>query len=118
MTEIHNNNGLDYVEFNVSDIERAKKFYGEAFGWTFTDYGPQYCEFNDGQRKGGFAATKGDITTGGPLIVLYATDLDTAMVNVVKAGGVITKPVFAFPGGKRFQFTDPEGYELAVWRQD
>jgi len=115
MTDTHNNNGLDYIEFNVSNIERTKKFYGDAFGWAFTDFGPQYCEFNDGQRKGGFAVTDESITTGGPLVVLYAVDLDGAEANVVKAGGKITRPIFPFPGGQRFHFTDPDGYELAVW---
>ena len=33
---------IDYVEFNVADIAAAKAFYGSAFGWRFTDYGPNY----------------------------------------------------------------------------
>jgi len=117
MSDTHNDNGLDYIEFSVNDISQAKAFYSKAFGWTFTEFGPEYCEFNDGQRKGGFAVTDGKIATGGALVVLYATDLEQAMANVIAAGGKITKPVFAFPGGERFQFTDPQGYELAVWRE-
>jgi predicted enzyme related to lactoylglutathione lyase len=116
MNNEHHNNGLDYIEFNVSDISRTKEFYGQAFGWTFTDYGPDYCEFSDGQRKGGFASKVGEIITNGPLVVLFSIDLNQAMTNVKKAGGLITKPVFSFPGGERFHFTDPQGYELAVWR--
>ncbi len=115
MTDQHNNNAIDYIEFNVNDIAKAKAFYGAAFGWTFTDFGPAYCEFNDGQRKGGFAAIEGDIVTAGPLVVLYASDLEMSLQNVTNAGGKITKPIFEFPGGRRFQFTDPQGYELAVW---
>ncbi|MTI09535.1 VOC family protein [Rhodospirillaceae bacterium RKSG073] len=107
---------INYVELNVTDIERAKSFYGEAFGWTFTDYGPEYCEFNDGKMKGGFALMKPeDVVLGGPLVVLYADDLEEVMSDITKAGGQISVPIFEFPGGKRFQFTDPEGYELAVW---
>ena len=45
---------IDYIEFNVADIARSKAFYGNAFGWTFTDYGPDYCEFQDGRLTGGF----------------------------------------------------------------
>ena len=115
MTDNHKNNAIDYIEFNVNDIAKAKEFYGSAFGWTFTDFGSAYCEFNDGQRKGGFAAIVGDIITSGPLVVLYADDLEQALKNVTNAGGKITKPIFEFPGGRRFQFTDPQGYELAVW---
>jgi len=105
---------IDYIEFNVSDIAQSKAFYGSAFGWSFTDYGPEYCEFTDGHMKGGFDAS-GTVTLGGPLIVLYGDDLAALIEQVKSAGGTITKPVFKFPGGKRFEFTDPDGYELAVW---
>ena len=107
---------IDYIELNVSDIGRSKAFYGRAFGWTFTDYGPDYCEFSDGHMKGGFDAT-GAVAPGGPLVVLHATDLGDALERVEAAGGSIVKPIFEFPGGRRFHFTDPDGYELAVWSE-
>lgn len=105
---------INYVEFNVSDIARSKAFYGAAFGWTFTDYGETYCEFSDGEMKGGFEI--GPVTSGGgALVILYGHDLEALMAKVEGAGGKIVKPVFEFPGGKRFHFTDLDGYELAVW---
>jgi uncharacterized protein len=106
---------INYVEFAVSSIERSKGFYGKAFGWSFTHYGDEYCEFSDGQMKGGFT-TLGEPKPGGPLIVLYGDDLESLMAAVIEAGGTITRPVFEFPGGTRFQFTDPDGYELAIWK--
>ena len=103
----------------MSDIARAREFYGTAFGWSFTDYGPEYCEFNDGRLTGGFALAGGGTSrgagAGGPLVVLYANDLDETQRRVEAAGGRIVRPAFSFPGGRRFHFTDPEGYELAVW---
>ena len=105
---------INYIEFNVADIARSKSFYGDAFGWTFTDYGPDYCEFSDGHMTGGFDAT-GQVSPGGPLVVLYSADLAELQRRVEAAGGTIVKPVFAFPGGRRFHFTDPDGYELAAW---
>jgi len=105
---------IDYVEISVSSTDSAKRFYGEAFGWTFTDYGPAYTEFTDGHMKGGFDAGS-PVKHGGPLVVLYATDLDTIEKRVTAAGGAISTPTFAFPGGRRFHFTDPDGNELAVW---
>ena len=114
MTDKHRDRTIDYIEFNVSDIARAKAFYGSAFGWTFTDYGPTYCEFSDGKMKGGFDASV-PVTTGGPLVVLYGDDLEAMQRRVEEAGGKISKAIFDFPGGKRFHFTDPDGYELAVW---
>lgn len=110
-------NRIDYVELNVADIERSKAFYGTAFGWTFTDYGPTYCEFADGRLTGGFT-TAGTPSPGGPLVILYANDLAATQRRVEAAGGRIAKPIFSFPGGRRFHFLDPDGYELAVWSKD
>ncbi len=107
---------IDYIEFNVADIARSKDFYGKAFGWSFTDYGPDYCEFSDGHMKGGFAAA-GPVTLGGALVVLYGADLAEILACVEEAGGKIVKPIFEFPGGRRFHFSDPDGYELAVWTE-
>ncbi|HEX9770397.1 MAG TPA: VOC family protein [Kiloniellales bacterium] len=112
----HHDRCIDYLEFNVADTARSKAFYGEAFGWTFTDYGPNYCEFTDGRMKGGFDASR-PVTPGGPLVVLYGSDLTDIMDRIEVAGGKIVKPIFEFPGGRRFHFTDPDGYELAVWAE-
>lgn len=111
-----NDRQIDYVEFRVADIAGAKAFYGDVFGWTFQDYGPDYCEFRDGRLTGGFT-TEGKPQPGGPLVVLYGDDLEGLSAKVVKAGGTISTPTFDFPGGQRFHFTDPNGYELAVWRK-
>ncbi len=107
---------INYIELKVADIARSKEFYGKAFGWTFTDYGPDYCEFSDGHMKGGFDA-RGPVTPGGPLVVLYGADLSDLQARIETAGGKIVKPIFEFPGGRRFHFTDPDGYELAVWTE-
>ncbi|WP_137933422.1 VOC family protein [Mesorhizobium comanense] len=109
-----NDRRIDNIEFNVSDIARSREFYAKAFGWTFTDYGPTYCEFTDGRLTGGLT-TGGAIKPGGPLVILYADDLGVTQKRIEQAGGRIVKPVFEFPGGRRFHFEDPDGYELAVW---
>jgi len=108
------NNQIDNIEFNVTDIARSKRFYGDVFGWTFTDYGPTYCEFTDGRLTGGFT-TGAPVRPGGPLVILYGDDLAAAQRRVTAAGGRITREEFSFPGGSRFQFIDLDGYELAVW---
>lgn len=50
-----------------------------------------------------------------PKIAIFATDLEDAAARVTRAGGKIVSPSFEFPGGRRFQFTDPTGLELSVW---
>jgi uncharacterized protein len=114
MVNPEHNGRIDYIEMNVADIERSKTFYGKAFGWTFTDYGHTYCEFADGRLTGGFT-TQGKASPGGPLVILYADDLPSMLRRVEQAGGRLSKPIFDFPGGQRFHFIDPDGYELAVW---
>ena len=105
---------IDYIEFSVKSVPEAKRFYGSAFGWTFEDYGPDYASFADGRLSGGFQTAK-SVRTGGPLVVIYAADLEGMEQRVKQAGGSIAKPIFSFPGGRRFHFTDPSGNELAVW---
>ena len=109
------NHAIDYVEFLVSDIDRSKAFYSAAFGWTFTDYGPDYSAFSDGQLEGGFTTQGMPKPDGGPLVVLYAENLEGCLKSARNAGGEVVKDIFSFPGGRRFHFKDPDGYELAVW---
>lgn len=66
--------------------------------------------------KGGFDAS-GKVETGGPLVVLYAKNLKELAHCITDASGLIVRPEFDFPGGRRFHFTDPDGYELAVWSE-
>lgn len=114
MAASENDRRIDYVEFAVADIARARAFYEQAFGWKMTDYGPEYCAFADGRLEGGFT-TLGAAKPGGPLVILYADDLEAAQAAVEAAGGEIVKPAYDFPGGRRFHFADPDGYELGVW---
>jgi uncharacterized protein len=115
MAKSGNDQRIDYVEFAVADIARSRDFYGKAFGWSFKDYGPSYCEFNDGRLTGGFALGGEGRSGGGPLVILYADDLAGTLRRVEEAGARITQPAYSFPGGRRFHFADPDGYELAVW---
>lgn len=108
---------IDYVEFPAADFDTVQAFYEDTFGWTFTDYGPQYRAFSDGRLEGGFrlADSRSTPATGGALVVLYADNLESARDKVSANGGTLVDDIFSFPGGRRFQFADPHGNELAVW---
>ena len=105
---------IDYIELAAVNIAETKRFYVEAFGWKFTDYGPEYTSFQDGRLTGGFYRAEG-VSAGSVLVVIFAVDLAATQARVEQAGGKIAKPVFTFPGGRRFHFKDPSGNELAVW---
>lgn len=114
MNPATNQHRIDYIEFPATDIDATKTFYSDLFGWTFEDYGPDYTSFRDGRLAGGFA--KVDFAKpGGPLVVIYAAALEDTEKRVKAAGGTIVKPIFSFPGGRRFHFKDPNGNELSVW---
>jgi len=106
---------LDYLEMPATGgtLDRVKAFYSAAFSWSFTDYGPTYSAFDEG-LEGGFQ-TDGGEASAKPLPVLYSENLEESLKAVESAGGTIARPIFSFPGGRRFHFIDPAGNELAVW---
>ena len=115
---MHVQHGIDYVEFTVRDLVAAKRFYGAAFGWTFTDYGPDYAGIKVGEgEQGGLRRSDEVQPGGGSLGVLYSGDLERSLAAVKSAGGKIVQEPFEFPGGRRFHFEDPDGNELAVWSE-
>lgn len=107
---------LDYLEMQAGGgaIDSVKAFYSAAFGWSFTDYGASYAAFEEGLDGGFDGSAPTDMK---PLPVLYSGKLDDTLKAVEEAGGRVVKPIFAFPGGRRFHFVDPAGNELAVWSE-
>ena len=103
---------FNYVELPVADVGAAKAFYESAFGWALTDFGPTYASTLTGDTDIGLQGDASEATKA-PLAVIAVEDIDAARAAVAAAGGTIVRPVFAFPGGRRFQFTDPGGNELA-----
>lgn len=110
---------INYIEFHSSDIGNTKCFFGEVFGWEFEDYGPDYVSFTGAGMDGGFFRSdkSSSADAGSVLVVFYSERLEETLAKVEAAGGEIIKPVFGFPGGRRFHFTDPAGNEFAVWSE-
>jgi len=104
---------FNYLELPVADAARAKAFYAAAFGWTFTDFGPTYAATTSGDTDIGFQADAAE-KTAAALPVIEVDNLEAAEEAIWSAGGTITKPIFAFPGGRRFHFRDVDGHELAA----
>jgi predicted enzyme related to lactoylglutathione lyase len=110
---------INYIELPATDIEGTKRFFVKAFGWEFIDYGPDYTAISGAGLDGGFYRSnlRATTDTGSALVVLYSENLESSLARVENAGGIVTKPVFSFPGGRRFHFVDPSGNEYAVWSE-
>ncbi len=108
---------INYVEYPAKNLEATKAFFTKAFAWSFTDYGPQYSAFSNEGLDGGFDQSELSASTeqGSALLVFFSDNLEETLLKIEKAGGKIVKPIFDFPGGQRFHFTEPSGNEFAVW---
>ena len=108
---------INYVELPAKDLAATKAFFESVFGWSFVDYGPEYTAFENQGLDGGFFQSDLASSTekGAALIVFYSNQLETTLAKVEKAGGSILRPIYSFPGGRRFHFTEPSGNEFAVW---
>jgi len=108
---------INYVEYPAKDIDKTKAFFSKAFGWSFVDYGPEYTAFSNEGLDGGFFKSDINSTTknGAALVVFYSKELEQTQSKIENAGGAVIEPIFTFPGGRRFHFTDPNGNEYAVW---
>jgi predicted enzyme related to lactoylglutathione lyase len=108
---------INYVEYPSRDLAQTQRFFTQAFGWVFQNYGPDYAAFSDQGLDGGFFRSDlaARTATGSALLVLYSDDLEGTLAKVEAAGGQVVQAIFAFPGGRRFHFTEPGGNELAVW---
>lgn len=108
---------INYVELPARDIAASRAFYEAAFGWTLAEYGPSYAATTTGDVDLGLQGDASEAPAG-PLPVIDVDDLEAALAAVEAAGGTITRPIFAFPGGRRFHFRDPGGNELAAVKGD
>jgi len=108
---------INYIEFKSNNLKETKEFYSNAFGWKFKDYGPNYTAFSDSGIEGGFELTKEPINNG-VLVVLHHDNLEKIKEKIIGLGAKISVDIFSFPGGRRFQFLDPSGNELAIWTEE
>lgn len=110
---------IDYIEFPSTNIETTKKFFSDAFEWSFVDYGSDYVAIQNAGMNGGFYKSENIATTnnGSVLVVLYSSNLEETLNKVKICGGTVVREIFSFPGGRRFHFADPNGNEYAVWSE-
>lgn len=110
-------NQIDFIEFpakSVEDLNKAKTFYTNVFGWSYKEWGDDYCDTKDSGLGSGINADAVHRPQH-PLAIIYTSELEETREKILSENGMITKDIFSFPGGRRFHFLDPSGNELAVW---
>ncbi len=114
------NEKINYLEYPARDLAATKAFFTSVFAWEFVDYGPDYTAFEGQGLAGGGGFYRADKVSladeGAALTVFLSDDLAVTEARIVAAGGIISTPIFEFPGGKRFHFLEPSGNEFAVWQ--
>lgn len=113
----HPHHSIDYVEISVDDVAEAKGFYGDVFGWRFTDYGDDYAGIQAPDGDGEVGGLNAGGTRGGsPLVLVISEALEASLAAVRQAGGEVVEGPFDYPGGRRFHFRDPSGNVLGVFQ--
>lgn len=114
-----------HFEVPTEDIERAKKFYSELFGWKIEKYpGPmEYYMITTTNEKGEKAIDGGMMKRQNPQqpITNYidVLSIDEHAVKVGKLGGKVIVPKSAIPGVGYFAVClDTENNSFALWEND
>ncbi len=110
-------NKIGYVEFparSIAELQETRDFFSNVFGWSYAMYGEDFADTAD---SGTFSGVNAENPTPATLAVVHVADLQATYEKVTAAGGIITREIFEFPGGRRFYFEDPAGNELAAWSE-
>jgi len=107
-----------HIEIPADDLDRAKRFYSEVFGWELGSMGgfEDYLVYRVGGVGGGIGKRG---KTAGKTIRNYITvdSLDEAEPVVKRAGGKILQPRSDVQGmGSYTVVADSEGNEIALWQ--
>ena len=102
-----------YLELPSTNIAADKPVLRKALRLDLRGFRSGVLHHPQCRYRSGFNATN-DGRSKAPLAVIQTDRIEAMERSVAAAGGIITVPTFAFPGGRRFHFTDPSGNELAV----
>ena len=107
----------NFIELPTHDLAASQVFFERIFAMKMTEFGPTYACTMTRDVDIGLQADQAEASKA-PLPVIEVNDLEATLSAVVAAGVAVTKPIFSFPGGRRFQFRDPSGNELAAMQAD
>ena len=106
---------LRHFSINADDLPRARAFYEQVFGWTFTPWGPPGFFLTDASGRGPAGALQGRRTVGGERmpgieVTFDVEDIDATVAAIEAAGGrILMQPAHIETVGTVIYFQDPEG---------
>ena len=115
---------LRHFAINADDVPRAKAFYEQAFGWTFTPWGPPGFYQTRSTGDGHMGALQGRRDVGGQRmpgmeITFAVEDIQAAIKGIEAAGGKVLMPPFHIEGvGHLAFFQDTEGNIAGAMQYD
>lgn len=124
---------LIHFEIHVDDMERAKKFYGEVFGWKFedwTDYAgmpyfgavtgdEQYPGINGALMQRQSPPPEKNQALNGYACTMGIADYDSIEAKILGNGGTVAMPKYALPGmAWQGYYVDTEGNIFGIHQPD
>jgi uncharacterized protein len=114
-------NPLCHWELMVSDVKKAKAFYGKVFEWKFDDKSmPGYTVIQTGREPGGGMMAKPPEAPCCALSQYFLVeDIEKTLAKAVKAGGKVAVPKTPIPGvGSFAMLLDPDGICVGIFRNE
>lgn len=111
-----------WVDLFSSDVERAKAFYGELFGWTCEEQGIEFGNYvlfrSDGQQVAGMMRNSPEYGWPDVWSVYFATDDVRGSVDrAIDAGGeLMSEPMEVMDMGSMAMVKDPAGAVFGLWQ--
>ncbi|KGP73580.1 VOC family protein [Pontibacillus yanchengensis] len=124
---------LIHFEIHVDDMNRAKNFYGEVFGWSFEDWSeyagmPYYGAVTGGEDTPGIngalmqrqsPAPEQNQPLNGYACTMGVEDYDAIEAKILDNGGVVALPKYALPGmAWQGYYKDTEGNIFGIHQPD
>lgn len=108
-----------HIEIPTTKPKRARKFFGDVFGWTFTDHPElKYTVFHTGGHpNGGLERVKKMPKRGQVNVYIEVEDIDAKLKEIKKAKGKVIEKKREVKGmGWYAKFATPDGCILCLWQ--
>lgn len=114
-------NPIVHWELIVGDLDKAKEFYTNVFGWSVEGLPafPDYPMVDTGKEPGGAMMAKPESAPSCTLNVYFGVDsVEQTLARAVTAGGTLLVPETPIEGmGEWGMFADPDGIPIGVFHE-